>query len=238
MVAPSVPMPAANYRTVLSRWKRWSVVGGWERPDTGAHVDPDGLIAAALKADPSDKLLFLMKDGAGVNGCMEACIADLTRRTHARPGAVTMFALTCLSHSCVLSMKPSMQSLEGVVPALTHLGHLFSGGRFARRFMETLHGVVEDTIKFCEVPVLPPGAEAWIAESRKVLAMTRPAMDVSAEGRISCSRSSTADGTNLISRMASSIITCQDAVAGAVTPSYRRSTQEQTFCSDKDLQSA
>ena len=177
VVSPSVPLPCANYGTVCSRWSRWSCLGFDGRAAAGSHIDPDGVLKRGIEQQNSEQILFVMRDGIGVNSCVTATIAAASRRSRGQPGAFYLWELVCLSHCNMLSTRPTLEGLDGVVPMLTRIGHLFAGGRWITRFNESLKAVAEETA-FVDCAALPIAANGWRAEAAAILQATRPALDM------------------------------------------------------------
>lgn len=150
---------------------------------TGANIDPDReLDAAMMEHDTGTRLLFMMKDALSVNGCIESIVAEKSRASHLSARPFVLFAIVCMAHQVVLGMKPVMERLPGVVSTATRLGHLFAGSRFYTAFMEKVKEIADST-EFVEVPILPPGAEAWRRKAANVLERTKARLEMDDEAQ-------------------------------------------------------
>ena len=175
LTTPAVVLPQANFGTILDRLRRWTTMSGSARP--GGNIDPGGVINEAVGKDLGCRLVVLMRDAVGVNGCIESVIAAASRESHGTPRAYAVLGLVCLAHQCVLSMRPVLEDLPGVVSNMTRLGHLFSSARFCERFLEKVE-VLANEVRVVETHVLPAEATQWRESARQVLEKTRSAQDL------------------------------------------------------------
>ena len=137
--SPSQPLPAANYSTVLSRWKRWTLASGF---GPGPSIDPDGILQSPLETK-AWKSIVLAKDCLELNNnivCrVEQALAS-ARQSAAMNidpsllgGVPTLFHLNCQAHSAVLCAKPLIQAYDGLSAYIVRLGHLCQNHRFTTR---------------------------------------------------------------------------------------------------------
>jgi hypothetical protein len=112
--SPAQVLPAANYSTVLDRWRNWSVSNG--SATAGRNVDPLG----AINPSPSESwgCIAMVKDGLMVNNNMACRIEqEIGRRKElAEPAASAsvpgVFHMNCAAHSVVLCMKPIVHRIH------------------------------------------------------------------------------------------------------------------------------
>ena len=168
----ATPMPQANFGTVYSRWRRWSILNGHA---PGRSVDPEGCLKPVVE-QLGWKVLVLVKDSLYLNSLIEG---SLSQSIFAQK-AFTMLSINCTAHSAVLAMKPTMNRLQGLSSNMVRLGNLFQSGRWAERFQAALLEESKDA-EFVEVLELPPEASAWNETTRTILELSRPALDMSAD---------------------------------------------------------
>ena len=178
LIQPAVPLPRANWMTVLSRWKAWSACNMSTR--CGSKIDPNGVIMPALKsvAQSGDLIVCLAKDALSVNKCMERFLAAQAVRSHNTDCPVSLWPTVCYLHQAVLSMMPVLERVSGATTAMVRLGNIFCSSRAHDKIMVGVKKIA-DSIEFRRCMKLPDEALDWHEKARRVLELSKPALDIS-----------------------------------------------------------
>lgn len=183
VASPAQVLPVANWSTVADRWNAWSAVTS---TGIGSRLAFGNL---PLLTDARDALqwptLLFTRDNLGVNDCI---VASEEQKLDAAVAAgvdvaieTTLLSTGCCTHSAVLGMKPVFQSLGDVPGTLVRLGHLLESGRNAGNYYQAVMDEIESDFHYDEVAIMPPEAAAWHSAARKVLEMSRPALNLTPE---------------------------------------------------------
>jgi hypothetical protein len=173
VMSPAVVLPAANWRTILSRWESWSAFTG-ARP--GKLVDPEQVVWEPLR-QCSEKLFFWGKDAAGVNVICENELAVRAIGSQGTPDAFSFFPSNCMGHQLILSNKPSVRKFVDIVPNLVRGGHLWQSGRFHAGMLKQKTKLARSA-EWKEVLNMPPESVAWAAMQDNLFKICRPCGDM------------------------------------------------------------
>ena len=171
---PAVVVPEANWSTLLHRFKQWSAAGfGPGRP-----VEHHELRAAFLGSRVHCHQLT--KDSLVGNQCI---VGKLQRDALARRSGTNKYDLfwdiDCRHHGGALCNRPVLKRIPGISTALVKMAHLLESGRSMEAFLKGLDSLVDHgDYQYRRVYEYPPEYIEWQREARRVLELSRVALDL------------------------------------------------------------
>ena len=97
----------------------------------------------------------------------------------AKDNVPTVFSMSCMSHSCVLAMRPVYERVEGLNSYFVRLGHLCASSRLFGKMIKAIEAIVEKTFRFRLAPEMPAEAGRWRSAAEDVLRLTSCSLDLS-----------------------------------------------------------
>ena len=164
--APCQLLPRANWCTVNSRMRRWSVFCS---EGCGEQFGGQELWSEFCKV--KYKLIVCCADALGTNHVVQASeqVSWESKRKDGCPQAATTFQIEsdCMAHQACLAKKPGLLAIEGLCSAVVRFTRAMRSSKYQNNFNQTLDRLAAVVDRRC-VAELPPNVRQW-REQHKIL---------------------------------------------------------------------